>query len=99
MANIYSTSPVVNAGSTAHTVFTFGLDSPAKYLRVYNAGSVDLFVNLEGSAPSTGGGSHIVRTLTDMTLQHVPTPILALGLTTTSTTAAGQRVAVLAISG
>lgn len=92
--NQYSTSPLLNAASTAHTVFA--LPFIPRVLRIYNAGTVDLYADFKGNAPSTGT-AHIIKTLTDMTLNPCPIPIAELGLTTTSTSAGGQRVSVLAL--
>lgn len=92
--NQYSTSPVLNAGSTAHTVVA--LTFVPQFLRIYNAGSVDLYVDFKGNAPSTGT-SHIIKTSDALVLNPTPVPLAEIGLTTTSTSAAGQRVSVVAL--
>lgn len=92
--NVYSTSPLLNVGSTAHTVFDFGF--VASVLRIYNAGTVDLYADFKGNVPSTGT-SHIVKSGDTLSLSAGPA-VGQLGLTTTSTGATGSRVSVLAMS-
>ncbi len=92
--NTYSTSPVLNAASTAPV--PFALPFLPKYLRIYNASAFDLYADYTGTAATTGS-SHIIKTLTDQTFNPVPVPIGALSLTTTTTAAAGARVSVVAL--
>lgn len=92
--NAYSTSPLINVGSTAFTVFD--LPFLPKVLRIYNQGTVDLYLDFNGNAPSTGTG-HIVKAADALVLNPVPVAIGSLGMTTTSTGATGVRVSVLAL--
>lgn len=95
--NIYSTSPFINDGTTAPTVFTFGLIP--RYLRVYNPSAVDIFAALDGT-PSTGpGGGILVKAGGEFVISLVPCPIASVGLTSTTTVAGTTRASVLAISG
>lgn len=94
--NLYSTSPLVNVGSTAPTSFAFGFY--ARALRLYNASSVDAYFDLAGDAPSTGT-SNILKAGEQLVLNPLPTPLAAIQITTTSTGATGARVSVLAFSG
>jgi len=91
--NAYSTSPLINAASTAHTVFA--LTFMPRYLRIYNTTGADLYVDYTGNAPSTAT-SHYLLNGTALELNPVPGPIGEFALTTT-TTGAGVRVSVLAL--
>lgn len=92
--NQYSTSPLLNVSSTAHTVFA--LPFIPRFLRIYNGGSGDLYADFAGNAPSTGAG-HIIKGAEALVLNPCPVAIAELGLTSTSTGAAGIRVSVLAL--
>lgn len=90
--NAYSCTVTLGAASTAGEIMEFKLISQS--LRIYNAGSVDLFIDMNGNAPSTGT-SHVIASgdvLTESVLG-----IASLGLHTTST-GSGQRVSVLAMA-
>ena len=94
--DVYTTSPVINAGSTAGERISFGF--PARTLvRVYNASTFDLYVDLKGAAASTAT-SHIVKTLDALTLPSLRVPLGGLAVHTTTTAAAGARVSILAVA-
>lgn len=95
--NYYSTNGLVGAAATCGVLRDFGF--PATFLRVYNAGTVDLYVNLRGlnACTMSTATEHVIASATAETFQLASHPIGSIALWTTSTAAAGQKISTLAL--
>lgn len=95
--NYYSTNGAVGAAATCGVLRDFGF--PAKTLRVYNAGTVDLYVNLRGlnACTMSTGVEHVIASATAEIFYLTSHPVGSIALWTTSTVAAGQKIGTLAM--